>query len=215
MVKGVIFDLDGTLIDTLFELANAANYALTQWGFPTHTIEEYRGFVGNGVTKIVERALPEGKKDLTMAVREKFYEYYEAHILDTVPIYDGMAKLVAELGRRGIPMCVNTNKIDAFAKKLANYAFPGAFIEVLGECDRFPKKSAPDAALYLCEKMGINSSECLFVGDSGVDIKTADNAKMPKIIVTWGFVYKSELEKLCDGPFADSADDILKMVESL
>lgn len=187
MVKGVIFDLDGTLIDTIEGLANSVNAAMDFYSFPKHSIETYRTFVGNGVGKLVERALPEGKKNLTEDARKIFEKHYAETMLDILPIYDGINELIDYLLKNNIIIAVNTNKLDVFAKPMIEKVFGNIFCEVLGEVEYFSRKPSADGANYLLEKMGIEADECLYIGDSQVDIKTARNAKMKCVSVTWGF----------------------------
>ncbi|MBQ3109818.1 MAG: HAD-IA family hydrolase [Clostridia bacterium] len=187
MVKGVIFDLDGTLIDTIEGLANSVNAAMDFYNFPKHSIEKYRSLVGNGVGKLVERALPEDKKHLKDEARKIFEKHYTETMLNILPVYDGIEELLAYLIKNNIKIAVNTNKMDVFAKPMIKKVFGDMFFEVLGEVSHFERKPSPDGVNYLLEKMGIDRTECLYVGDSQVDIKTARNAQMRCVSVTWGF----------------------------
>ncbi len=193
MVKGVIFDLDGTLIDTIEGLANSVNAAMDFYGFPNHSVEIYRTFVGNGVGKLVERALPEGKKHLTEDARKIFERHYAETMLDVLPVYDGIRELLEYLLENGIKIAVNTNKMDVFAKPMIEKVFGNIFTEVLGEVDAFKRKPAPDGVEYILEKMGLSKEECVYIGDSQVDIKTAKNSGLKSISVTWGFAAKDVL----------------------
>ena len=213
MVKAVIFDLDGTLIDTIEELANASNYALTRLGFPTWDISDYRGFVGNGITRLLLRSLPEDKQDYIDEARALFNEYYTEHVLDTTPAYDGIMELVEELRRRGLPMAVNTNKAQPFAEAIANKVFPGVFVEVIGDEGGYERKPAPDAALHLAEKMGAEPSECIFMGDSTVDLETAENAGMISVLCSWGFAYKEVLQKLDYENLIDHPSELIGIMD--
>ncbi len=193
MVKAVIFDLDGTLIDTIEGLASSVNAAMDFYGFPNHSLEEYRSFVGNGVGKLVERALPEGKKHLCEDARKIFERHYAETMLDVLPVYDGIEELLNYLLNKGIKIAVNTNKMDVFAKPMIKKVFGDIFCEVLGEVREFSRKPSADGANYLLECMGMSNDECLYVGDSQVDIKTAKNAHMKCVSVTWGFVSRDIL----------------------
>lgn len=187
MVKGVIFDLDGTLIDTIEGLANSVNAAMDFYGFPNHSVETYRTFVGNGVGKLVERALPEDKKDLALEARKIFEKHYAETMLDVLPVYDGIEELLSYLMKNGIKIAVNTNKLDTFAKPMIKKVFGDIFCCVLGEVEYFSRKPSPDGVNYILEQMELERDDCLYVGDSQVDIKTAKNAGMRGITVTWGF----------------------------
>lgn len=212
MVKGVIFDLDGTLIDTIEGLANSVNFAMERYGFPTHTIDTYRTFVGNGVGKLVWRALPENKKDLLDEARAVFEKNYAETMLLATPVYDGVDKMLRYLKERGVKLAVNTNKLDIFAKPMINAVFGEIFETVLGETDKFPRKPAPDALDYIIKRMGITKDECVFIGDSQVDIETAKNAGVYGIAVTWGFVKKDVLLSYKPDAFADTADEVIELI---
>ncbi|MBQ6796122.1 MAG: HAD-IIIA family hydrolase [Clostridia bacterium] len=187
MVKGVIFDLDGTLIDTIEGLANSVNAAMDFYGFPNHSVEAYRTFVGNGVGKLVWRALPEDKKDLAPEAREIFEKHYAETMLDILPVYEGIRELLSYLMEKGIKIAVNTNKLDVFAKPMIKKVFGDIFCCVLGEVEHLERKPSPDGVNYILEKMCLTRDDCIYVGDSQVDIKTARNAGMRSITVTWGF----------------------------
>lgn len=193
MVKGVIFDLDGTLIDTIEGLANSVNAAMDFYSFPNHSIEKYRTFVGNGVGKLVERALPEGKKNLTEDARKIFEKHYAETMLDVLPVYDGIEELLEYLIKNNIKIAVNTNKMDVFAKPMIKKVFGDIFFDVLGEVDFLSRKPSPDGVNYLLGKLDLSCDECLYIGDSQVDIKTARNANMRCVSVTWGFASREVL----------------------
>ncbi len=212
MVKGVIFDLDGTLIDTIEGLANSTNFALEQYGFPTHSVEKYRSFVGNGVGKLVERALPDGKKNMKTEVRAVFEKNYAETMLSSMPVYDGIEELIKYLREKNIKLAVNTNKLDIFAKPMIKAVFGDVFETVLGETNEFPRKPEPDAVNFIIEKMGIKKEECIFVGDSQVDIETAKNAGIFGIAVTWGFVKKDVLVSFTPDKIVDTADEIKEFI---
>lgn len=215
MVKGVIFDLDGTLIDTIEGLANSVNAAMDNYSFPNHSIEKYRSFVGNGVGKLVERALPDDKKHLKDEARVIFEKHYSETMLDVLPVYDGIWDLIEYLKKNNIKMAVNTNKMDVFAKPMIKKVFGDIFEETLGEVSHFPRKPAPDGAEYLLGKMGIASEECIYIGDSQVDIKTARNAKMKAVSVTWGFATREVLIENDPEIMVDSPYEIIDLIEGL
>lgn len=211
-IKAAIFDLDGTLVDTIYELANAANYAMSRMGCPTWTVADYRSFVGNGITRLLLRSLPEDRQGEIDTARAWFDEYYDLHVLDTTPVYDGIPELLAELKRRGIGLAVNTNKAHPFAQRLIDHLFPGVFEKVIGEKIGYPRKPEPDAALALAELLGASPSQCAFVGDSGVDLSTAKNAGMVSVLCSWGFVYKDVLMKLDYEHMIDHPSELLELI---
>lgn len=215
MVKAVIFDLDGTLIDTIQELSNASNYALTRLGFPNWEVEDYRTFVGNGIRRLLLRSLPENAKDKIDIARSYFNEYYSAHVLDTAPPYNGIRELIKELKSRGIRIAVNTNKAQEYASALIDKVFPGEFERVIGDEGGFPRKPEPAAALYLAELLGVRPEECIFLGDSGVDLETAKNAGMISVVCSWGFVYRDVLMSMNLENIIDRPEELVDLIEKI
>ncbi len=214
MVKAVIFDLDGTLIDTIQELSNASNFALGKLGFPLWEVKDYRTFVGNGITRLLLRSLPENEKDKIDVARRYFNEYYSAHVLDTAPPYDGIPELISVLKARGIRLAVNTNKAQVYASALTDSVFPNEFEYVIGDEGGFPRKPDPTAALFLAEKLGARPEECIFLGDSGVDYETAKNAGMISVVCSWGFVYKDILLTLGVENMIDKPEELLDFIDN-
>ena len=191
-----LFDLDGTLINSLEDLTDAANWMLSQAGFPTHSLEEYRYFVGNGVYKLVERCLPEWhrKAEEVLAHKAIFDARYEAHCMDKTRPYPGIMEVLIELKARGAGLGVLSNKSDDFVQKITEGLFgDGIFDVIRGQKDSVPKKPAPDAVWKILEEQGISRGETLFIGDSNVDILTAKNAGLPSAGVSWGFRPEEEL----------------------
>ena len=182
-----IFDLDGTLLDTLQDLATSVNYALRQHHMPEHSIDDVRRFVGNGVRRLMERAVPEGAANPTFeAAFATFREYYMEHSLDTTRPYDGIPELIHELKERGCRMAVVSNKMMAATQELVHHFFPE--IEVaIGEHEAagIRKKPAPDTVFAAMKQLGQGSA--VYVGDSDVDLATARNSGLPCISVLWGF----------------------------
>lgn len=212
----VIFDLDGTLLDTIGDLAESCNHALRQVSLPEHNIDEYRFFVGNGITRLVERALPQSWRtpERIALVRGYFLEYYMEHIdLHTMP-YDGVTDMLRLLQSSGLRFAVASNKFQAGTSRLVGRFFPFvAFDSVRGSRDDVPFKPAPDVISHILRETGVAPSEAVMIGDSAVDIATARNAGIDSIGVTWGFRPRSELvaasaERLADTP-ADVAAYIL------
>ena len=188
MIKAVIFDLDGTLLDTLQDLANAVNAALEKEHMPQHSVDDVRRFVGNGVKKLMERAIPDGENNPAFArTYQYFREYYAAHCKENTKLYPGIAELLAELEARGIKTAIVSNKMDPAVKILNEDYFAGKMDAALGESGEIPKKPAPDMVNKALEELQITAEEAVYVGDSDVDIETAKNSGLPCISVTWGF----------------------------
>lgn len=192
-----IFDLDGTLLDTLGDLAASVNYALRSHGMPEHSLDDVRRFVGNGVRRLMERAIPEGAENpLFDATFATFRQYYMAHSLDTTRPYDGIPETLAELRRRGCHIAVVSNKMMAATVELCRHFFPDTVEVAIGEheAEGIRKKPAPDTVFAALESLGIprplrgeDRGGVVYVGDSDVDIQTAANAGIPCISVLWGF----------------------------
>lgn len=183
-----IFDLDGTLLNTLNDLAASTNYALRQSGMPEHSVNDVRLFVGNGVKKLMERAIPGGldnpKFDETYAT---FRKHYLEHSLDTTKPYDGIPEVLAELKRRGKRLAIVSNKFYAATQELARHFFPDTIEVAIGEREDIRKKPAPDTVLEAMRQLGVGKEGSVYVGDSDVDIDTARNCGLPCISVLWGF----------------------------
>ena len=190
MKKAVIFDLDGTLLNTLDDLADSTNYALSRFGYPTRTIEEVRKFVGNGVAKLIERAIPEGKNnpnfEKCLAI---FKENYAQNMYNKTAPYNGIIEMLSNLKSKGIKIAVVSNKFDLAVKELCKKYFEGFIDFAAGENEAqgIKKKPAPDTVISVLNEFNFASEDAVYVGDSDVDIMTAKNSKMPCISVTWGF----------------------------
>ena len=190
MKKIVIFDLDGTLLNTLDDLADSTNYALSKFGYPTRTIEEVRQFVGNGVAKLIERAIPDGKNNSNF---EKclsiFKENYAQNMYNKTAPYNGIIEMLSNLKSKGIKIAVVSNKFDLAVKELCKKYFEGFIDFAAGENEAqgINKKPAPDTVLSVLRKFSFSPEDAIYVGDSDVDIMTAKNSHMPCISVTWGF----------------------------
>lgn len=190
MKKAVIFDLDGTLLNTLDDLADSTNYALSRFGYPTRTIDEVRQFVGNGVAKLIERAIPEGKNnpnfEKCLAI---FKENYAQNMYNKTAPYNGIIEMLSNLKSKGIKIAVVSNKFDLAVKELCKKYFEGFIDFAAGENEAqgIMKKPAPDTVISVLNKFNFAPEDAVYVGDSDVDIMTAKNSKMPCISVTWGF----------------------------
>lgn len=184
----VIFDLDGTILNTLEDLRDSLNYALDRMGFPQRSLEEVRDFVGNGIRKLIERALPKGCGDKTIEEMLALHrDYYQVHCADKTRPYDGVVEMLADLKRRGIQLAVLSNKPDYAVQILCEKYFPGVFDKTYGFREGIERKPAPDAVFALLEELGVPRARAVYVGDSEVDIQTAKNAGLDMLIVEWGF----------------------------
>ena len=195
MYQTVIFDLDGTLLNTLEDLADAGNWVCRRNGWPEHSLEEFRAMVGHGLSNLVERFSPEGCRSPLMLVNTlaQFSEYYGQHNMDKTAPYTGMTDLVAELGRRGLKLAVYSNKADDFSRQIVEHYFPGAFALVRGKVRGVPVKPDPTGVRQLLAELEADPARTLFVGDSSVDMETAHNAGRTACGVTWGFRSRESL----------------------
>ena len=185
-----IFDLDGTLLDTLADLAAAVNYALRQHGMPEHTIDDVRRFVGNGVRKLMERAIPDGEKNPDFeATFATFREYYMHHSLDTTRPYPGIIETLEALKEQGCRLAVVSNKMMAATQELCRHFFAETIEVAIGENEAagIRKKPAPDTVFEALRQLGEEKDSAVYVGDSDVDLETANNSGLPCISVLWGF----------------------------
>lgn len=193
--KLVIFDLDGTVLDTLGDLANAANAALEMHSFPTHSIEQVRVMVGNGVANLIRRATPAGTSDEKCAeVLADFKAYYREHVNDTTKPYDGILSMLKALKDAGVKVGINSNKYDAALQSLCRIHFDGLYDYAVGESEVTPRKPDPTAAKRIMQAMGVSEQETIYIGDSNVDLNTAANAGVDSAWVSWGFRKRNEME---------------------
>ena len=185
-----IFDLDGTLLDTLGDLAASTNYALRTHGMPEHSMDDVRSFVGNGVRKLMERAIPQGADNPEFeATFATFRQHYMQHSLDTTKPYEGIPETLAALKAKGCRLAVVSNKMMAATQELCQHFFPDTIEVAIGEheTEGIRKKPAPDTVFAALEQLGLGKEGAVYVGDSDVDIQTARNAGLPCISVLWGF----------------------------
>ena len=188
MYQNVIFDLDGTLLNTLEDLKDSTNYALAQHGYPTRTLEEVRCFVGNGIRKLIDRAVPEGTSvEKTDKVFATFREYYATHSRVKTSMYEGMEQVMDALKEQNISMAIVSNKADDAVKDLAKYYFAKYIDVAIGEREGISRKPAPDSVYEAMRLLGATKENTVYVGDSDVDRATAKNAGIPCISVNWGF----------------------------
>lgn len=214
----IIFDLDGTLLNTIGDLAVACDYMLRLRNLPTHSFEEYCSFVGNGILRLVERALPEELRteSYVKAARADFLAYYIDHIDEHTTPYDGITALVDELQQRGYKLAVASNKFQAGTEKLIRKFFPTIdFVDVCGNREGVPLK--PDTALIdiILEQAAMPREQCIMVGDSAVDMLTAHNAGIHSIGVTWGFRSREELIEAKAEQMVDNTNELLAAIERI
>lgn len=205
-----IFDLDGTLLNTLNDLYVSTNYALRTHGMPLRTLDEVRRFVGNGVKKLMERAIPDGLQnprfDETYAT---FREHYLLHGLDTTKPYPGVIDMLTELKAHGKNLAIVSNKFYAATQELCQHFFGGLVTVAIGERDDIRKKPAPDTVIEAMRQLGVDNHNAVYVGDSDVDIMTARNSSMPCISVLWGFRDKDFLTAHGATTFISKPEELL------
>ncbi|MCR5049587.1 MAG: HAD family hydrolase [Paludibacteraceae bacterium] len=212
----VIFDLDGTLLNTIDDLGYACNYALSQTGYPTHPIEAYPQKVGNGINNLIRRALPENEQteENILRVRAHFVPYYNEHNCDYTRPYDGIVELLKSLKAQGCRLAVASNKYQAATEKIVAHFFPNMFDIVLGEREGIERKPNPQIVHDILSQLSTVNYQLstLYVGDSLVDMQTAQNAEVPFVACSWGFVPREQLVAAGAQNIADSASDILSYV---
>lgn len=215
MKHAVIFDLDGTLLNTLGDLRAATNHALEVRGLPPHSMEEIRQFIGNGIRLLICRAMPEGTPEAEIdAALDDFKAYYAVHIHDRTVPYDGIPQLLTALRKRGIQVAVLSNKIDSASQELIEYFFPGKTDVVFGEHVGVPRKPDPTSCRMVMQQLGVQPEQVLYVGDSGTDMQTAKNAGLYAVGVTWGFRSKEVLLKYGADVLVHRPEQILQILDS-
>lgn len=215
MKHAVIFDLDGTLLNTLGDLRAATNHALEVRGLPPHSMEEIRQFIGNGIRLLICRAMPEGTPEAEIdAALDDFKAYYAAHIHDRTVPYDGIPQLLTALRKRGIKVAVLSNKIDSASQQLIEYFFPGKTDVVFGEHVGVPRKPDPTSCRMVMQQLGVQPEQVLYVGDSGTDMQTAKNAGLYAVGVTWGFRSKEVLLEYGADVLVHRPEQILQILDS-
>ena len=208
-----IFDMDGTILDTLDDLADSLNYALALSNFPLRTLEEVRNFVGNGIRKLIERAVPLGtSKEALEKVYTDFTAYYPKHCFDKTKPYSGIVEMIRELRDHGIKTAVVSNKADYAVQILCKQYFDGLFDFAVGEQAGVQKKPAPDSVNMVLDKLETDRKKSVYIGDSEVDIHTAANAEMDCISVDWGFRDISFLKEQGAKTIVSSTEELLAML---
>lgn len=215
MIKAVIFDLDGTLVNSLEDLADAGNHALSCFGFPTHETEKYKYFVGNGIPKLIYRMTPDANRDeeTLSKVHKEFLAYYKIHSNDKTYVYEGIKELIADLKNKGIRIAVVSNKADGPAQEVLNNTLPNTFEFVFGQRPEFPTKPDPTLTLMAVKEMGVKPEECIFMGDSGMDVKTGVNCGALPVGVLWGFRTADELLQNGAKYLINEPSELIKIIE--
>lgn len=215
VIKAVIFDLDGTLLNTIEDLKESTNFALSAFGYPIKTVEEVNSFVGDGVSKLIERAIPNGKdnKDFEPCL-QMFKFFYSQNMLNQTKPYDGITELLETLKAKGIKTAVVSNKFDSAVKELTKKYFDGLISVSIGENEKegIKKKPAPDMVLKALKELDVQPSDAVYAGDSNTDILTAQNTGIPCISVSWGFRTKEFLLENGAKTIIDYPSELLKFL---
>lgn len=209
----IIFDLDGTLLNTLFDLKESTNFALKKYGYPEKTIDEVRMFVGNGVAKLIERALPDGINNPAYKnCLEDFKKDYKIRMYNHTAPYEGILEMLEKLNAAGIKTAVVSNKFDAAVKELCKKYFGKRIPVAIGESENVKKKPAPDSVLRAMDLLHARKDKTIYCGDSDVDVQTAKNSGLPCIGVSWGFRDKAMLEKEGADYIVDSPNELISLL---
>lgn len=215
MKQLVIFDLDGTLLNTIADLGAATNHALRESGYPVHSISAYNMFVGNGVTRLIELALPEDERspENVITIREKFREYYDEHLADATVPYPGIPEMLHELSDMGVKLAVASNKYHQAVETLIRRFFPDIpWAAIEGQKEGVPVKPDPSIIFEILGKVPVRKSKVLYTGDSAVDMETARRACVDSCGVTWGFRSVKELKDAHADNITDTPDGIIHIV---
>ncbi|MDD6327752.1 MAG: HAD family hydrolase [Eubacteriales bacterium] len=212
--KLIIFDMDGTTLYTIEDLTNSLNFALNKSKLPTRSLPEVLRFVGNGIRKLIERAVPDGSSEETIeTVHANFTEHYTIHCADTTRPYDGIIKLLKTLKEKGILTAIVSNKADYAVQALCKDYFPNLFDAVAGEKQDVRKKPAPDMVNNILKSLNLTAHDAVYIGDSEVDIQTAKNSNMDCIAVDWGFRTREDLIQAGANVIVSTPDEILGKIE--
>ena len=215
-ITTIIWDLDGTLLNTLEDLTDSVNYMLSIHNYPQRSIEEIRSFVGNGLAKLTERALPDTvtPEEYDTCLSE-FKAYYKMHMQDKTGPYEGILDVLKTLQTKGYHMAVVSNKADAAVKELIPIYFGDLLPVAIGDMEGREKKPAPDSVYEAMKQLGVTKEECIYIGDSDVDVNTAKNSGIPGIAVLWGFRTKEQLEAVGATTFAKKPEDLIALLECM
>lgn len=217
MYKLIIFDLDGTLLDTLGDIANSANHALEQFNFPTHSLEEYCNYIGNGLVKLIERSLPTNSRtdEVISMVKNEFVKHYFAHAEELTKPYNGIENLLTKLQNENYRLAIASNKTHPATASLAARFFPGIqFTDVFGQREGYPVKPNPSILDEIISNAGVDKNNVLYVGDSGVDVATAQNAGVNFAGVLWGFRPRKELEEIGASVFVSDTEELYEIIKN-
>jgi len=218
MKQLVIFDLDGTLLNTVADLGTAVNAALAEWGYPTHSVDAYRMMVGNGVRRLIERAMPaetNSDSDAVDRLLSAFRAYYDEHLCDFTMPYNGIPELLRSLNSKGIALAVASNKYESAVKRLIAHFFHDIpFVAVCGNIDGVPPKPDPSVVFRILGGYPVPKAGVLYVGDSAVDIETARRACVSSVGVTWGFRHVRELTGAYADHIVNDPAEIIELVEN-
>ena len=213
MYSLAIFDLDGTLLDTLGDLHASVNFALREFGFPERTIDEVRAFIGNGVVKLMERSTPDGVNSETQQkCLDVFRAHYLEHMSDTTAPYANVTDLLSALREKGIKIAVVSNKLHAAVEDLCESYFPNLIDKAVGVSVEAERKPSPINVIKTAEYFGAKLEDCIYIGDSEVDVQTAHNAEIKCIGITWGFRDRECLEANGCDFIADTADEVKELI---
>lgn len=213
MKNTVIFDLDGTLLNTLDDLTDAVNFAMAENGFPTHSTEKTKSFVGNGIKKLIERSVPNGcSEEMLQKCFQDFCTFYEKHKTDKTKPYSGIIELLSKLKKTGFKTAVVTNKADFAAQALCKDIFGDLITVTVGANENIRHKPYPDSTVKALQSLGSKPQEAYFVGDSDVDVQTAQNAGIDFIGVLWGFRERCVLESAGASIFAENTQELCKLL---
>lgn len=215
MKNTVIFDLDGTLLNTLEDLKDSTNFALEKFGYPSRNIEEVRKFVGNGVRKLIERAIPDGKDNPDCeSCLKVFKEHYRNNMYNKTAPYEGVLEMLEILSAKGIKTAVVSNKFDLAVKELCKRYFANLVNIAIGESENVRKKPAPDSVLKAISELNSIKENCIYVGDSDVDVQTAKNSGLNCIGVTWGYRSRELLESEGADFIVNHPSEILQIIKT-
>ena len=217
MYNTLIFDLDGTLLNTLEDLANACNYALTSLEFRTYKIEEYNKFIGGGRRKLIERILPEESNDIETVEKAiaLFDDYYSKHMIDMTKPYDGIENLLNELKEKDYNLAVVSNKPHGFTVDVVEKYFKNIFTVVYGQRDNVEVKPNPASIYEVIEDFNVGKEQCIYIGDSDIDVHTAINADITSIGVAWGFRGQGELEEAGADHIINHPNEMINLIKSI
>ena len=216
MIRLIVFDLDGTLINSLEDLADSANYVLEQHGFPIHPVDAYRYFVGDGVRKLIERILPEEERNDSRIeqCRKEFVDYYKIHMEDKTSVYEGITDLLRALKARGLKIAVATNKVHVAVEPLMAKYFPGIhFDSMIGQREGIPVKPQPQIMYDILKETGCQPSEALHVGDTATDMQLAHSAGVTPVGVLWGYRPLEELQEAGAKFIIEKPEELLGLVK--